>query len=181
MLDIYATSIDYDPNSPVTRQFFATVQNKMHFAAHGHTAAEVVYHRADANEPNMGMSAWVGDRPTRREAEIAKNYLNQNELAILNRIVSMCLDFAELQAIDQKPVYMAEWMERIDAFLRVSGRQVLDNNGSVSKLEAEQKAKAEYEQYKKLLANAPSSVEQHFDRFVEDVKSIDSGSPKKPR
>jgi len=174
VLDIYATSIDYDPNSPISRQFFATVQNKMHFAAHGHTAAEIVYQRADADRPNMGMTSWVGSRPTRKEAEIAKNYLSQKELSILNRIVTLCLDFAELQALDGRPIYMQEWLQKIDSFLLVSGRRLLDSHGSVSKIDAEQKAKLEFERYRRRRSAESSSVEQHFEELVDTIRAVDT-------
>ena len=176
LLDIYSTSIDYDPKSSISKLFFATVQNKMHFAAHGRTAAEIVYERANADQPNMGMTSWIGDRPTCREAEVAKNYLDAKELSILNRIVTLCLDFAELQALDQKPIYMQEWQEKIDSFLRVSGRQVLETRGTISKIDAEEKARVEFEKYRRLRANDPSPAEQHFDQLVDDVHSIDARS-----
>ena len=146
----------------------------MHFAAHGRTAAEIVYERADADQPNMGMTSWVGAGPNRKAAEVAKNYLNDKELSVLNRIVTLCLDFAELQALDEKPVYMQEWLEKIDAFLRVSGRQVLDSHGSVSRLEAERKAELEFERFRQLRANEPTNVEQQFDALVNEVRSYEA-------
>ncbi len=132
VLDIYATSIDYDPNTQITRDFFAVVQNKMHWAAHGHTAAEIVVQRADAAKPNMGLTSWLGDKPGQADAEIAKNYLNADELDILNRIVTAYLEFAELQALDRNPMYMKDWIVKLDDFLRISERDILQHTGKIS-------------------------------------------------
>lgn len=132
ILDIYATSIDYDPNTGVSQKFFATLQNKMHWAAHGQTAAEVVYRRADAAKKDMGLTSWSGNRPTKSEAAIAKNYLAPDELDILNRIVASYLEFAELQALAQKPMYMSDWAAKLDDFLKLSGRELLTHAGTVS-------------------------------------------------
>src|SRR3990167_6115410 len=125
VLDIYATSIDYNPDTDLSLQFFAAVQNKMHWAAHGHTAAEIIYNRADAAKPNMGMTTWSGDKPRKTDAEIAKNYQNEKELDVLNRIVNMYLEFAELQALNRKPMYMRKWIDKLDDFLKLSGRDIL--------------------------------------------------------
>ncbi len=173
VLDIYATSIDYDPNTDTSREFFAMVQNKMHWAAHGHTAAEIVAARADANKPNMGLASWTGDRPTRSDAEIAKNYLNEHELDTLNRIVTIYLDFAELQAINRKPIYMRDWIEKLHDFLRISEREILNHAGSVSHDEALAKARAEYEKYRALQDTTPSPVERHFQNAVKEVKQLE--------
>lgn len=127
VLDIYATSIDYDPKQEISVQFFQTVQNKMHWAAHGNTAAEVIYRRIDANKPNLGLTTFKGDKPTKQETEIAKNYLTENELNILNRMVTAYLELAELQALSQKPMYMSDWIERLDDFLKMTGNEVLQN------------------------------------------------------
>lgn len=172
LLDIFSTSIDYDGKSEIARQFFATIQNKMHFAAHGNTAAEVVYQRADGAKPNMGMTNWTGQRPTRSESSVAKNYLSKEELDTLNRIVSLCLDFAELRAQDRKPIYMKDWSTRIDQFLQVSDRPVLDSPGSISHADAEQKARKEFEQYALLRRNEKTTVEAHFEEEVSRIKRL---------
>ncbi len=132
VLDIYSTSIDYDPCAEASHQFFAVVQNKMHWAAHGHTAAEVISRRADATKPNMGMTTWTGSRPQRTDAVVAKNYLSREEIETLNLIVSAYLDFAELQARNRKPMFMREWIVKLDAFLRLSDRDLLTHAGKVS-------------------------------------------------
>jgi hypothetical protein len=132
VLDIYATSIDYNPNTETSRQFFAAIQNKVHWASHGHTAAEIIHSRADASEPNMGMTTWAGDAPRKADSEVAKNYLNEHELEILNRIVSMYLEFAELQALSRTPMYMTNWIVKLDDFLKISGREILTHTGTVA-------------------------------------------------
>ena len=173
VLDIYATSIDYTPDSDLSQQFFAAVQNKIHWAAHGHTAAEIIYDRADAAKPNMGMTAWLGDKPRKTDAEIAKNYLNEKELNILNRIVSMYLDFAELQALNRKPMYMRDWISKLDDFLKLSGRDILKHAGKISRDKALGKAHAEYKQYCKVRLNEPSPVEQQFLEAVKELEQIE--------
>jgi len=173
VLDIYATSIDYTPDSDLSQQFFAAVQNKIHWAAHGHTAAEIIYDRADAAKPNMGMTAWSGDKPRKTDAEIAKNYLNEKELNILNRIVSMYLDFAELQALNRKPMYMRDWISKLDDFLKLSGRDILKHAGKISRDKALEKAHAEYKQYCKVRLNEPSPVEQQFLEAVKELEQIE--------
>lgn len=125
VLDTYATSIDYDPKEEVSIQFFQTVQNKMHWAAHGNTAAEVIYTRVDAGKPNLGLTNFKGKKPTKQEAEIAKNYLTEKELNILNRMVTAYLEVAELQALRQRPMYMKNWIERLDDFLKITGNDIL--------------------------------------------------------
>jgi len=132
VLDIYATSIDYDPNTEMSRRFFQIVQNKMHWAAHGHTAAEIIAARADARKPHMGLTSWSGARPTQEDIEVAKNYLTAEELDTLNRIVTMYLDFAELQALSRRPMYMKDWIAKLDEFLKVSERDILTHAGKVS-------------------------------------------------
>ena len=124
VLEIYALSIDYDPRTEVTQMFFKTVQNKMHFSAHGHTAAEVIYQRADANKDFIGLTSWTGGLPKRTDTEIAKNYLSPEELDTLNRIVSLYLDFAELQAQSHKPMYMNDWIQKLDNFLKLFGKEL---------------------------------------------------------
>ena len=173
VLDIYATSIDYTPDSDLSQQFFAAVQNKIHWAAHGHTAAEIIYDRADAAKPNMGMTAWSGDKPRKTDAEIAKNYLNEKELNILNRIVSMYLDFAELQALNRKPMYMRDWISKLDDFLKLSGRDILKHAGKISHDKALEKAHTEYKQYSKVRLNEPSQVEQQFLKAVKELEQIE--------
>lgn len=173
VLDIYATSIDYDPDTDLSKQFFAAVQNKMHWAAHGHTVAEIIYNRADAAKQNMGMTTWSGDKPRKPDVEVAKNYLNEKELDVLNRIVNMYLEFAELQALDRKPMYMQKWIEKLDDFLKLSGRDILTHAGKISHDKALEKAYAEYEQYRKERLNEPSRVEQQFLEAVREMKQIE--------
>ena len=173
VLDIYATSIDYDPATNLSREFFTIVQNKMHWAAHGHTAAEIVADRADADQPNMGLTSWSGAKLTKEDAEIAKNYLNHEELDTLNRIVTMYLDFAELQALNRKPMYMRDWISKLDDFLKLSERDVLTHAGQVSHDDAIQKAHAEYVKYRKPKLEEPSLVERHFREAIEEAKKIE--------
>ena len=129
VLQIYATSIDYDPSAEASQRFFATVQNKMHWAAHGHTAAEVIAARADAGKPNMGLSIWSGSVPRKSDVTVAKNYLAADELDALNRIVSAYLEFAELQALGRRPMHMADWIAKLDDFLRLGEREILEHAG----------------------------------------------------
>ncbi|MFA6412810.1 MAG: virulence RhuM family protein [Syntrophales bacterium] len=173
VLDIYATSIDYTPDAELSQQFFAVVQNKMHWAAHGHTAAEVVHERADAAKPNMGMTTFAGSAPRKGDAEIAKNYLNGKELDVLNRIVSMYLDFAELQALNRIPMYMRDWIIKLDDFLKLSGRDILTHAGKISHNEALAKAHVEYERYRKEYLDEPSPVERQFTAVVEKMKQLE--------
>ena len=126
VLDIYATSIDYDPKSESSLLFFQIIQNKMHWAAHGNTAAEIVYKRIDATKPNLGLTNFKGNKPTKQETEIAKNFLTAEELNILNRIVSAYLDLAEIQALNRKPMYMKNWIEKLDEFIKISGNEILN-------------------------------------------------------
>ena len=162
VLDIYATSIDYDPKAEITQTFFKTVQNKMHWAAHGQTAAEVIVNRADGMKENMGMTNFIGSKPTFEEAKVAKNYLDEKELDVLNRIVSMYLDFAELQALNGKLMYMRDWAKKLDDFLRTSERDILTHSGMVSHAEALEKARHEYEIYRERTRDLPTLVEKHF-------------------
>jgi len=173
VLDIYATSINYDSNTDMSRQFFAVVQNKMHWATHGHTAAEIIEGRANASKQNMGLTSWSGSRLSKSDIEVAKNYLNQEELEILNRIVTIYLDFAELQALDRKPMYMRDWIAKLDEFLKLSDRDLLDHTGTVSHEQAIEKAGAEYEKYRSLHINDPSPVERHFLEAVKEVKRFE--------
>ena len=166
VLDIYATSVDYDPSAEASQRFFATVQNKMHWAAHGHTAAEIVHARADAALPNMGLTSWAGSErgkpPVRADAGIAKNYLHQDELEPLNRIVTAYLEFAEVQAMGRRPMAMADWIAKLDEFLSLADRAVLDHAGRVSQEQARLKAEAEYEKFRMARINAESEVERAF-------------------
>jgi len=181
VLDIYATSIDYDPSTEMSRRFFQIVQNKMHWAAHGHTAAEIIAARADAGKPLMGLTSWTGAKPSRSDVEFAKNYLTAEELDTLNRIVSMYLDFAELQALNRKPMYMRDWIAKLDDFLRVSERAILTHAGRVSHEEAIEKARAEYEKFRKRAMEEPSPVEQHFIEAVQEVKKLEKGKSRNAR
>jgi len=179
VLDIYSTSIDYEPNIEMSQKFFATVQNKMHWAAHGHTAAEIIAQRADASKPNMGLTSWAGDKPRKPDVVIAKNFLNQEELEALNRIVTAYLEFAELQAQSRKPMYMRDWIAKLDDFLKLSEREILTHAGRMSHEIAVVKAKAEYEKYHQHQLSQPSEVEKHFTAAVEKIKQLQSSKIKK--
>ena len=162
VLDIYATSIDYNPSLEMTVIFFKTVQNKMHWAAHGHTAAEIIYKRVDSEKPNLGLSSFKGKKPTKQETEIAKNYLAENELNILNRVVTAYLELAELQALNQEPMYMKDWIEQLDTFLKMTRKDILNHAGTISHKQALGKAHTEYQKFKELRKNEISEVEKHF-------------------
>ena len=173
VLEIYALSIDYDPRTSVTQQFFKTVQNKMHFAAHGHTAAEVIYDRANAEKDFMGMTTWRGAMPTRHEAEIAKNYLSEDEVDMLNRIVNLYLDFAELQAKSHVPMYMKDWIQKLDDFLKLSGKELLNHAGCISAEVAKLKANEEYDKFRERIQYQLSPVEIHFiEAFEAEQKRL---------
>ncbi|MBQ0074224.1 MAG: virulence RhuM family protein [Prevotella sp.] len=173
VLAIYATSIDYDPRVDTTQQFFKTVQNKMHFSAHGHTAAEVIYERADAEKDFMGLTSWTGPLPRRADVEVAKNYLTSEELDMLNRIVNLYLEFAELQAKAHIPMYMKDWVQKLDEFLRLSNRELLTHAGKISAEIAKQKADAEYDKFRERAKYELSPVEIHFiDQFEEEQKRL---------
>ena len=167
VLDIYATSIDYNPNEEVSTNFFKTIQNKMHWAAHGNTAAEIIFNRVDATKPNMGLTNFKGIDPTQQETEIAKNYLDEKELNILNRMVTAYLEIAELQALNQTPMYMADWVERLNDFLKLTGKDILQHAGNISHQQAIDKAKVEYDKFKEKGKNQLSQVEQDFIRQIE--------------
>jgi hypothetical protein len=177
VLDIYATSIDYDPKTDLSRDFFQVVQNKMHWAAHGHTAAEIIAARADASMPHMGLTSWASVQPTQADAEIAKNYLTVEELDMLNRIVAIYLDFAEIQALNRKPMYMKDWVAKLDDFLRISERDILTHPGKVSHAEAMVRARGEYERYRKQMLETLSPVEQHFLEAIDKVKELTGKQP----
>lgn len=167
VLDIYATSIDYDPKAELSIQFFQTVQNKMHWAVHGNTAAEIVNQRADSAKPNMGLTNFKGTKPTRAETEIAKNYLDKEELNMLNRIVTAYIEVAEIQAMNQAPMYMSDWIARLDDFLKMTGKNILENAGKISHEIAMQKAHGEYDKYKENTKNELSRVEKDFVEFMD--------------
>ena len=169
VLEIYATSIDYDPNAEDSIQFFKQVQNKMHWAAHRHTAAEIVYQRADAEKENMGLTSWEGKRIKRSDTEIAKNYLTQTELDALNKIVSAYLDIAEVRALAHEPMYMKDWLETIDDYLKMTRRDILTTKGRVTHKQAIDKAHAEYEKYRKKQDELLSPVER---QFIESIKEL---------
>lgn len=173
VLEIYALSIDYDPRVEMTQEFFKTVQNKMHYSVHGHTAAEIIYERADAQKDFMGLTAWTGALPQKTDAEIAKNYLSQEEITTLNRIVSLYLDFAELQAEEHRPMYMKDWISILDDFLRISRKDILTHAGRVSAQLAKAKADAEYDKFKERTKNELTLVEIHFlEQFEREQKKL---------
>ncbi len=177
VLDIYATSADYDPKAGDSELFFKTVQNKMHWAAHGHTAAEVTHRRADAAKDHMGLTSWAGQSkgglPRKRDAVIAKNYLDDAELETLNRIVTAYLEFAELQAMNRRPMMMADWIRKLDDFLKLSDRDVLTNAGRISAETAKLKVEGEYDRWHQRVVNEPSAVERHFAEAIGQVKTIE--------
>ena len=176
VLEIYALSIDYDPRVEMTQKFFKTVQNKMHYSVHGHTAAEIIYERADAEKNFMGLTTWSGAMPTKPEAEIAKNYLTHEEIKSLNRIVSMYLDFAEMQAEEHRPMYMKDWINILDDFLRISRKDILTHAGKISAKLAKEKADQEYDRFKERTKNALSPVEIHFlENFEREQKRLSGG------
>ena len=173
VLEIYALSIDYDPRVEMTQKFFKTVQNKMHYSVHGHTAAEIIYERADAEKDFMGLTTWSGAMPTKPEAEIAKNYLTHEEIKSLNRIVSLYLDFAEMQAEEHRPMYMKDWINILDDFLRISRKDILTHAGKISAKLAKEKADQEYDKFKERTKNNLSPVEIHFlENFEREQKRL---------
>ena len=173
ILEIYALSIDYDPRVEMTQKFFKTVQNKMHYSVHGHTAAEIIYERADAQKDFMGLTTWSGAMPTKPEAEIAKNYLTQDEIKSLNRIVSLYLDFAEMQAEEHRPMYMKDWINILDDFLRISRKDILTHAVKISAKLAKEKADTEYDKFKERTKDDLSPVEIHFlENFERERKRL---------
>ncbi len=181
VLDIYATSIDYDPSLDASQKFFATIQNKMHWAAHGHTAAEVIARRANAKQPNMGLTGWSGSKPRKTDVAIAKNYLNEQELDALNRIVTAYLEFAELQARNRKPMYMKDWIAKLDDFLKLSERQLLTHAGTISHELAVTKAEEEFDKFHTQQLAERTEVEKDFDAAVEQIKRLKPAQPGKKR
>lgn len=178
VLDLYATSVDYDPKSSESIAFFKMVQNKLHFAAHGHTAAEVIYERADADAPFMGLTTFSGEIPTAQDVTVAKNYLTENELKILNNLVSGYFDFAEVQAMKHNPMYMADYVEHLDRILSSTGEKVLEGAGSISHAKAIEKAKAEYKKYQ---AKTLSPVEEEYLRAIKKLEKQAETKVKKDR
>jgi hypothetical protein len=169
VLDVYATSIDYDPKSELSIRFFQTIQNKMHWATHGKTAAEVIYIRADGDKAYMGLTTFKGEQPLKKEVEIAKNYLSEDELNILNRLVTAYLEIAELQAMNSQPMYMRDWLEKIDDFLKMTGNSILSHAGKISHQQAIEKAHGEYRKYKLRTENELTRVERDFIEHIETV------------
>ena len=175
VLDLYATSVDYDPHSEDSVRFFQIVQNKLHFAAHGHTAAEVIYQRADAEQPFMGLRTFSGDLPVLRDVAVAKNYLDEQELRVLNNLVSGYFDLAEIAAIEHRPMYMRDYIAQLDAVLSSGGRKLLQDAGTVSHQQAIDKAQAEY---RKFQAQTLSPVEK---AYLETVKGLEKEAKKKSK
>ena len=173
VLEIYATSIDYDPRAESSILFFKQVQNKMHWAAHKHTAAEVIYQRADAEKEHMGLTSWQGKSIKRTDVEVAKNYLDKDELDALNKIVTAYLDIAEVHALNHEPMYMKDWLETIDDYLKMTRRDILKTKGSVTHKQALEKAHEEYEKYKKSEKSRLSSVEQHFFDSINELEGLE--------
>jgi hypothetical protein len=170
ILEIYATSIDYDPQVKQTQEFFATIQNKMHFSAHGKTAAEVIYQRVDSDKDFMGLTSFTGSLPTRADAQFAKNYLSKEEIEILNRIVNLYLEYAELQALSKKPMYMKDWISKLDEFLNSTGRDILTHAGKISAEVAKLKAETEYSKFRERTKNELTQVEKHFLESINDTQ-----------
>lgn len=176
VLDIYATAVDYDPRSSFSIEFFKIVQNKLHFAAHGHTAAEVIYERADAEQPFMGLKTFKGDHPTLRDARIAKNYLKEDELKVLNNLVSGYFDFAEIQAIKHRPMYMADYIQQLDNILSSTGEPLLTDSGSISHAQAMDKAETEYRQFQ---VRTLAPVEKAYLETIRMLNDKTKGKSKK--
>ena len=175
VLDLYATSVDYDPKADESIRFFKIVQNKLHYAAHGHTAAEVIFERADAEKPCMGLTTFPGEQPRKEDVLIAKNYLNEKELKILNNLVSGYFDFAEIQAIKRSPMYMSDYIHHLDLILSTTGEQVLQNAGTISHEQAKQKALGEYQKYH---VKTLSPVEE---AYFDSIKKLTAETKKKKK
>jgi hypothetical protein len=180
VLDIYATSVDYTPDAEQSQRFFAAVQNKMHWATHGHTAAEVIAERADAAKPFMGLQTTrPGGIVRKDDVSIAKNYLTEDELQVLNRIVNLYIEYAELQALERKVMTMQDWITKLDEFLKISGRQLLDHAGKVSAEAAKAQAELEYARYRSLLDAQPQRIDAEFEKAAKELKNLPK--PKKPK
>ena len=175
VLDLYATSVDYDPKSDESIQFFKIVQNKLHYAAHGHTAAEIIYERADADKPFMGLTSFSGELPALKDIGVAKNYLKEDELKILNNLVSGYFDLAEISAIEHKPMYMSDYVEQLDSVLSSGNRKILDGPGKISHEKAISKAKNEYRKYQEITL---SPVEEEY---LKSIKLVENKVKKKKR
>ena len=170
VLDIYATSIDYDARDEITKEFFKTIQNKMHYAVHGNTVAEVIFNRVDSEKENIGLTSFKGNMPTRAETEIAKNYLSEEELQVLNRMVSAYLDVAEIKALRRKAMTMKDWIEELDSFLKMTDNEILEHKGIVSHEEALEKAHQEYDKY---MRNHLTQAEKDYLEIMgEDIKKL---------
>ena len=180
VLDIYATSVDYTPDAEVSHLFFAAVQNKMHWATHGHTAAEIIHERADAGKPFMGLQTTrPGGIVRKEEVAVAKNYLTGDELQVLNRIVNLYIEYAELQALEHKPMTMRDWITKLDEFLKISGRKLLDHAGQISAESARLKAEQEYARYRALMDSQPQMVDADFEKTAKQIQKLPR--PKKPK
>ena len=175
VLDIYATSIDYNPSAESSVAFFKQVQNKMHWAAHKHTAAEIIYERADSDKQNMGLTSWNGKQIKKTDVEIAKNYLSEKELDALNKIVTAYLDIAEVRALDHEPMYMKDWLETIDDYLKMTRREILSTAGRISHEQALDKAHEEYKKFKAKERDQISLVEKHFLESIGELDKIGGG------
>jgi len=180
VLDIYATSIDYDPSAEASQQFFATVQNKMHWSTHGRTAAEIIHERADVAQPMMGLlTTRPGGIVRKEDVAVAKNYLTESEMQVLNRIVNLYLEYAELQALERKPMTMRDWITKLDEFLKASGRELLNHAGKITADEARTKAEQESALYRKFVDSQPRLVDADFEKAVKDLKKLPAPSRKK--
>ena len=175
VLDIYATSIDYNPSAESSVAFFKQVQNKMHWAAHKHTAAEIIYERADSDKQNMGLTSWSGKQIKKTDVEIAKNYLSEKELDALNKIVTAYLDIAEVRALNHEPMYMKDWLETIDDYLKMTRREILSTAGRISHEQALDKAHEEYKKFKAKEHDQLSLVEKHFLESIGELDKIGGG------
>ena len=173
VLEIYATSIDYDPRAESSVIFFKQIQNKMHWAAHKHTAAEVIYERANAEKEHMGLTTWEGKEIRRTDVEVAKNYLNEEEMDALNKIVTAYLDIAEVHALNKEPMYMKDWLETIDDYMKMTRRDILTTKGKVTHKQALEKAHSEYEKYKKKQDVLLSPVEKQFLGCLDELEKIE--------
>ena len=182
VLDIFATSVDYTPDTEVSQRFFAAVQNKMHWATHGHTAAEIIHERADAGKPFMGLlTTRPGGIVRKDDVAIAKNYLREDELQVLNRIVNLYLEYAELQALERKPMTMRDWITKLDDFLRISGRELLEHAGKISAESAKEKAELEYARYRALLDAQPNAVDADFEKVAKELKKLPVTRKRQPK
>ncbi len=168
VLDVYSTSIDYDPKTEQSAMVFKTIQNKMHWASHGETAAETVYKRVDSSKEHIGLTNFIGEVPTKKEVEIAKNYLAEDELNILNRMVTAFLEIAEIQALDRTPMYMSDWIKQLDNFLKLTNKDILQHSGTISHQQAIEKAHSEYASYKEKIKNRITQVEKDFIKQIEN-------------